>query len=109
MKTFNWGSRCAECGKVMKSGLVRKCEKGGHCSWYIPTAIREVVAEIYEALKRADTLLVAIQGFIVDNDLEEFAVDYDEVTNDGNCLRDHANFAVTDIRAALAKADRGQQ
>jgi hypothetical protein len=60
-------------------------------------------------LKRADTLLVALQAFITDNDLEEYTTEYDETTCDGSCLRDDANFAVTDIRAALAKAEGKSQ
>lgn len=59
---------------------------------------------LVEVLRRADTLLVAVQAFIADNDLEEFTVEYDEATCDGSCLRDDANFAVTDIRAALKAA-----
>lgn len=34
-------STCAECGKNMPSGTVRKCERGGWCRWHVPHALRE--------------------------------------------------------------------
>jgi len=59
---------------------------------------------LIEALKRADTLLVAVQAFIADNDLQDCFVHYDEAECDGDCLRTDCNFAVSEIRAAIAKA-----
>jgi hypothetical protein len=39
-------STCAECGKVMEGGRIRKCERGGECSWHIPHAIHAYIKRL---------------------------------------------------------------
>ena len=52
MTQFNWGSRCAECGKPMPSGTIQSCSKGGWCSHHIPAAARESMSDMHEELQQ---------------------------------------------------------
>jgi hypothetical protein len=49
-------STCAECGKVMESGRIRKCERGGECSWYIPYAIHAYIKRLAVARPQIEAL-----------------------------------------------------
>ena len=54
MSKFYWGSRCAECGRVMSSGVSRQCKKGGECSWHVPVAVRSAMEKMYGALQEIE-------------------------------------------------------
>jgi hypothetical protein len=58
--------------------------------------------QMAEALKRADTLLVALQPFVYDNADDDDTVEYGGDVHNAVEFALDANFAVTDIRAALA-------
>lgn len=38
-------STCVECGKKMESGQLRRCEVGSYCSWYVPRAVTDFIAD----------------------------------------------------------------
>lgn len=61
--------------------------------------------EMLAALKRAETLLVAVRAFIEVNELDEFLVHYDDADCDGGCLCNDCKASVTEIRDAISRAE----
>lgn len=72
----------------------------------------EAIKRAADALERAETLLLATARFITENRLDDFEVEYDEATCDGNCLgtdvvteASECQHVTALLRAALAEPE----